>query len=202
MLEQRSALASVYKPGRIGARKGPAGVAIFERIGRTLVQVSGWPGAFDPACRKLEAVLGCPIPGHGLAGVSQGVRTIFRVGPERLWLAGPADDETLRRLDESALGPDAIVTEIGQSRTVVRVTGPAARELLNRGLPVDLDAAVFPADAVAQSVIHHVPVLVHHVANVGDSDFDVYVTSDYALSFWEWLTGAAESLGCEIGRPE
>jgi sarcosine oxidase subunit gamma len=202
MLEQRSALAAVYKPGRIGAREGSAGVVVFERVGRTLVQVSGWPGAFDPVCRKLETLFGCPMPGHGLTAVSQGARSIFRVGPERLWLAGPADDETLRRLDESALAPDAIVTEIGQSRTVVRVTGAAARGLLNRGLPIDLDAAVFPANAVAQSVIHHMPVLVHRVADVGDGGFDVYVTSDYAVSFWEWLTEAAQSFGCAIGRSE
>jgi sarcosine oxidase subunit gamma len=202
VLEQRSALASVYNPGRIGAGEGPASVAVFERVGRTLAQVSGWPGAYDPTCRKLETLLNCRMPDTGLRAVSQGARSIFRVGPERLWLAGPADDEMLQRLDESALGPDAVITEIGQSRTVVRVTGAGAQELLNRGLPVDLDAAVFPADAFAQSVIHHIAVLVHRVALIGDDGFDVYVTCDYAVSFWEWLTEAAQSFGCEIRKPE
>ena len=62
MLEQRSALAAVYEPGRIGARERPASVAVFEQVGRTLVQVSGWPGAFDPVCRKLETLLNCRMP--------------------------------------------------------------------------------------------------------------------------------------------
>jgi len=202
MLEQRSALAAVCKPGRIGTREGPASVVVFERVGRALVQVSGWPGAFDPACRKLETLFRCRMPDTGLRAVSQGARSIFRVGPERLWLAGPGDDEMLQRLDASALDPDAVVTEIGQSRTVVRVKGAGARELLNRGLPVDLDVAVFPADAFAQSVIHHIPVLVHRVALEGDDGFDVYVTSDYAVSFWEWLTEALQSFGGEITKPE
>jgi len=202
MPDQRSALAAVYRPGRIGTREGAAGVAIHERLGRTLVQVSGWPGGFDPTCRKLEALCNCRMPHDGRTAVSEGMRSIFRVAPERLWLAGPEDDETLRRLDESALGPDAVVTEIGHSRTVVRVTGAGARGLLNRGLPIDLDAAVFPADAFAQSVIHHIPVLVHRVPPAGDNVFDVYVTSDYAVSFWEWLTEAAQSFGGEVGKPE
>jgi sarcosine oxidase gamma subunit len=47
-------------------------------------------------------------------------------------------------------------------------------------------------------VIHHIPVLVHRVELDGDDAFDVYVTCDYAVSFWEWLTDAAQSLGYEI----
>ena len=198
MLEQRSALAAVYKPGRIGVQAGPAPVTLSERLGRTLVQVSGWPDRFQRLCPRLETLLSCRMPEDGLRAVSQGQRSIFRVAPERLWVAGPSDDDLLRTFDGAALGEDAVVTEIGHSRTVVRVSGTGARTLLNRGLPVDLDSSVFPADAFAQSVIHHIPVLVHRVHLDGDGDFDVYVTRDYAVSFWEWLTGAARSLGCQI----
>ena len=123
---------------------------------------------------------------------------MFRVGPERLWLAGPSDDDLLWTLDSAALGADAIVTAISHSRTVVRIAGTGARMLLNRGLPIDLEGGVFPVDAFAQSVIHHIPVLVHRVELDGDGAFDVYVTRDYTLSFWEWLTDAAQSLGYAI----
>ncbi|MBI3370897.1 MAG: hypothetical protein HY017_03940 [Betaproteobacteria bacterium] len=199
MPEQRSALASVYKPGRVGVYDGPAQVVLFERANRTLVQVSGWPGSFRELCRKLETLLACRMPEDGLKAISQGQRSIFRVGPERLWVAGPSDDDLLMRFDGAALGEEAVVTEIGHSRTIVRAAGAEARTLLNRGLPIDLDFTAFPVDAFAQSVIHHMPVLVHRV---GDSDFDVYVARDYAVSFWEWLTGAARSLGCQISGPE
>jgi heterotetrameric sarcosine oxidase gamma subunit len=200
--EPRSALSAVCEPGRIGVRNGAARVGVCERRGRTLVQVSGWPGAFDAVCERLRVLLGCAVPGRGSKAVSQGALSVFRVGPERLWLAAPADDGTLAQLGEGFLDADAVVTEIGHSRTVVRVTGTGARELLNRGLPVDIDPAVFPEDSVAQSVIHHMPVLVHRVANSGGEAFDVYVTSDYAVSFWEWLIEAAQSFGCEIRNPE
>jgi len=202
MLEQRSALLAVYQPGRIGVQEGSAPVAVHERRGRTLMQVSGWPGRFHLLCGKLQSLLACRIPDDGLTAISQGARSVFRVGPERLWLAGPSDDPVLRAIDAASLVDDGIVTEIGASRTVVRVAGTGARLLLNRGLPVDLDAIVFPADAFAQSVIQHIPVLVHRVRVDGDGAFDVYVARDYAVSFWQWLTDAAASLGCEIREPE
>lgn len=202
MLERRSALAAVYRPGRIGVREGPTPVTVFERSGRALVQVSGWPESFQRLCQQLETLMTCQMPADGLRAVSYGERAIFRVGPERLWVAGPNEDDLLQTVGGAALGEDAVVTEIGHSRTVLRVAGAGARELLNRGLPVDLHPAVFPVDAFAQSVIHLVPVLVHRVGLERDSDFDVYVPRDYAASFWEWLTGAAQSLGCQIGDPE
>lgn len=117
-------------------------------------------------------------------------------------MAGAADDDLLRTFVTQAPGEDAVVTEIGHSRTVVRVAGAQARTLLNRGLPVDLDHSVFPVDAFAQSVIHHIPVLVHRTGPEGEAVFDVYVTRDYAVSFWEWLTRVAQALGGQIREAE
>lgn len=198
MAEVRSALAAVYQPGRVGAPGRPAAVAVHERIGRTLVQVSGWPGSFGAVCARLSALLDSATPADGRVAISQGARTLFRVAPERLWIAGPAGDAALGALGAELPVGDAIVTEIGASRTVLRVAGAGVRELVNRGLPVDLDASVFPPGAFAQSVIHLMPVLVHRAA-AGDGDpFDLYVTRDYAVSFWEWLLGAAQTIGCDV----
>jgi len=198
MPEPRSALAAVYRPGPLGAGEGPAPLILSERLNRTLLQISGWPDRFDGLRGRLEAALSCNIPADCRRAVSQGQRTVFRVGPERLWVAGPSDDSVLRSFDAAVLGEDGFLTEIGHSRTVLRVAGARARTLLNRGLPVDLDAAVFPVDAFAQSVIHHIPVLVHRTDPGVDAVFDLYVTCDYAVSFWEWLIGAARPLGGRV----
>ena len=136
------------------------------------------------------------MPDDGLKAVSHGEGTIFRVGPERLWLAGPWPG-----LDRTPPGDEAVVTDIGHSRTVLRVGGSQSRVLLNRGLPIDLDEGAFPADSFAQSVIHHMPVLVHRLDREDDAGFDVYVPRDFAFSFWQWLTEAAEPLGCQIEEP-
>lgn len=196
MLERRSALAAIYRVGRIGVVDGPPSLTVHERLARGLVQVSGWPESFPSICRRLKTILNFPMPDDGLKAVSHGEGTIFRVGPERLWLAGPWPG-----LDRTPPGDEAVVTDIGHSRTVLRVGGSQSRVLLNRGLPIDLDEGAFPADSFAQSVIHHMPVLVHRLDREDDAGFDVYVPRDFAFSFWQWLTEAAEPLGCQIEEP-
>lgn len=199
MPEQRSALAGIYRTGPIGP-VADASVVMFERLGRSLVQVSGWADGFEPVCRKLESLLSCPVPPDCRRAASRGDRSIFRVGPERIWLTGPLFDEWLREIDSRTFADEAVVTELGQSRTIVRIEGPGARALLNRGLPIDLDDAVFAVGSFAQSAIHHIPVLVHRVDGV--DAFDVYVTREYAASLWEWLTEAAQSIGCRVDEAQ
>ena len=196
--QYRSALASLCTPGRYGAIDGAPAVSIHERPDRMLLQVSGWPASFAAVCRKLSTALECEIPVDGKTAIGMRQWTIFRVAPDRLWIAGPGADRTLGELARE-LGDEAVVLELDHSRVVLRVAGQSAALLLNRGVPVDLDEAAFAAGAFAQSVVHGVSVLVHRVADVGGaSAFDVYVPRDYAVSFWEWLIGCAQTLGYEV----
>ncbi|MCL4181995.1 MAG: hypothetical protein KJ011_00915 [Burkholderiaceae bacterium] len=202
MLEPRSALAAVYRPGQLGVIHRPAVVAISERRGRALVQLSGWPGSFESVCDRLERRLDMPVPRDCRGATECADLSIFRVGPERLWLAARAHDARLQGIDAASFGEDAVVTELGHSRTVLRITGSSARALLNRGLPVDLDDAAFPVGAFVQSAIHHVPVLVYRNGAAGDCALDAYVPREYSVTFWEWLTEHAASLGGLVGEPE
>lgn len=198
MLKQLSALEYVYQPGWIGVKKVSATISICERRRRSLVQISGWPDTFGSVCHKLQTMLGCEIPGNLRKAVTYGESTIFRVGPERLWLTGPEKNEILLRLDESMLDNNVLVTEIDHSRTVLRISGPDSKELLNRGLPIDLHESLFPVNSFVQSMIHHIPVLVHFVENREEPIFDVYITREYAVTFWEWLIDVAKPFGCQI----
>lgn len=56
--------------------------------------------------------------------------------------------------------------------------------------------SVFDTGSFAQSVIHHIPLLVHRV-DAGET-FDGYVAREYAVSLWEWLTEATQSIGGRV----
>lgn len=199
MPEQQSALAASYKVGQIGAVQGAPSVEIHERLAPSLVQISGWPNSFNSTCEKLQAALNIEMPDDLKHAVSDRDRSVFRVGPERLWLTGPSDDQALQSFDESILGEEGCVTDISHSRTLIRISGPATRTLLNRGLPVDLDNDLFPVGAFAQSAIHHIPVLVHRTESEDQCCvFDVYISREYAVTFWEWLIEAAQALGAQV----
>lgn len=196
MLERRSALAAVYIPQIIG---GGGALLICERGNRDLIQVAGWPDTFAALAAVVAAKLGVAAPRNGKIASAADGRAIFRVAPERLWITAPMGDGIVAAMLDS-LPQDAIVTEIRHSRTVIRITGLNAQALLNRGLPIDLDPSVFPANGFAQSVMHHIPVLVHRLAGGDNDSFDVYVPREYAVSFWEWVLDAAAPFGACIGE--
>lgn len=201
MLEPRSALATVYEVGHFGSDTGPAAVTVHERANRGLLQVSGWPESFSAVVSALAAILDGDMPVDGTTAVSFGDLAVFRVGPERLWVAGPVPDAMRARIEDTLSADEAAITDLGHSRTVLRILGPGARTLFSRGLPIDLDESAFAANAFAQSVIHHVPVLVHRIDGGDGTAFDVYVARDLAVSFWEWLVAAAAPLGGQVEEP-
>lgn len=198
MAEVLSALAAIYAPGPVGAVRQAPGVTLRERPHRTSIQVSGWPGGFDAICDKIAARLGMLVPVDCLTVTTHDDVSILRVASTRLWFACDAGSARLRDFLATLAAQDAVVTEIGHSRTVLRLSGPQARTLLNRGLPIDLDDSAFPENVFAQSVIHRILVLVHRLASADDTVFDIHVPRDHAVSFWQWLCEAAAPLGGQI----
>jgi len=63
-----------------------------------------------------------------------------------------------------------------------RITGADARQVLQKGLPVDL-ATIAPG-AVVVSTIAHLGVIVHCTA---PERFDIFVFRSFAINFREWL---------------
>jgi sarcosine oxidase subunit gamma len=202
MAEQRSALESIYRTGQIGVKGHLISTSICECRDRKLVQISGWQDSFKSVCVKLAAVLKSEIPNDLRQAKSFDGRSIFRVGPERLWVVGASNDKIMHQLDSVSLGDEATLTEIGHSRTVLRISGPESDTLLNRGLPIDLDSKIFPVNTFVQSTIHHMSVLVHRIDIAKELVFDIYISRELAITFWEWLTEAAAPLGCEIKQPD
>jgi len=182
---RRSALEGHAAPGTYGADRGAGpGVTLGERRPSAIMQIHGAP----PEPRLTEAL--SPL----------GALTLMWTGPGQ-WLAvsHEHDPSGLRAdLAERLDGTDATVTDLSHARTVVRVAGPAARDLLAKGCPADVDA-LRHGECVA-SMLGHLNALIHCT---GDEDFDVYVFRSFGLSLWEWLEQGAGEFGYRIeGAPE
>ncbi|MFZ1340523.1 MAG: hypothetical protein WAS26_15905, partial [Paracoccaceae bacterium] len=163
MAEIRSALASAYEVGPVGTPREIPGVVLQEQLPRNLVQLSGWPDSFGAICEKIGAKLGIRVPVDCLNVTTHEDISLFRVGPTRLWFVSEASSARLTDFFATLDAKDAVATEIGHSRTVLRISGPEARTVLNRGQANDLDTGAFPEGLFVQSVIHHIPVLEHRL---------------------------------------
>ena len=58
MLEKRSSLAAIYRPGTYGADQTDPGVTVKEVAMEAFIQVAAWPETIDAVKKKLVNILG------------------------------------------------------------------------------------------------------------------------------------------------
>jgi sarcosine oxidase subunit gamma len=80
------------------------------------------------------------------------------------------------------------------------VSGPHAREVLAKGLPIDLHPSVFGSGSAATSTISLMGVQLWQVDDA--PTFDMAIFRSVSASFWRWLTASAGEYGYEVTRPE
>jgi sarcosine oxidase subunit gamma len=122
------------------------------------------------------------------------------LGPDE-WLIATAPDDAMARavgLKVALVGLHAAVTDIGDSRTVIRLSGPRAREILAKGCPLDLHPRAFGPGRVAQSLIARAGVVIHQADDA--PSYDIYVLASFAAYLWNWLTDAGLEYGIGAGR--
>ncbi|HZS85058.1 MAG TPA: sarcosine oxidase subunit gamma family protein [Stellaceae bacterium] len=202
MVERRSALEGAARPGDFGtpAAGGP-GVILGERRSLAIVQVAAL-GERDAAVRGGIAA-GCGVaPAAEASRAARGGGTaVLWSGPGR-WLVVAAEQpgsDLAARLEAALATAPAVVTDLGHARTVLRVSGPSARDLLAKGCPLDLHPRTFPVDACAHSLLGHAGILIHAVDAV--PSFDLYLARSYARSAWEWIEESAAEYGCRVVAP-
>ena len=189
---RRSALEGHYRIGRFGARAEDApGVVLAECRPRSMVQVNGTP---EPGV--LAGALGAPdadvAPNRTFdAGA---VRYAWN-GPGQ-WLAESAEHgpgELSEHVEGGLRAHGASTTDLGHARTVVRVSGPAATDLLAKLCPIDVEAMDAGDSAVTLAGPFNV-----QVVKTGDEEFRLYVFRSFGLAMWEMLLDEAAEFGGEI----
>ena len=197
MPEVRSALQSGYPvPGHYGPEH-LQGVTLQEDLTRDLVQVTAWAAQCAAVAAALEEALSIAPPKSCGVATTNDMTTLFQVAPGRYWVSAPREARLMDKLSARIDSDLGAVTDLGHSRTTLRISGPAAREVLARGFAIDLDPTQFGPGAFAQTIVHHIGVMVHRP---GDDEalFELLVLRTYALSFWEWLFDTAQSFGCTL----
>lgn len=161
-----------------------------------IVQVQGWPDTEAFVAERLGTALGLAVPmtpGQSAAG---GDTRVMTLAFGRHLAVGHAD--LGQQLTDAFSAEDAAVTDLSHARAVIRLSGEKATDVLAKGLPIDTALAAFPIGGVAQSTIYHINITAHRT---DETTFDLYVFRGFAVSFWEWITDAAEEFGPAVLAP-
>ena len=189
---RRSALEGRYRIGRFGARpEGGPGIVLAQRRPRSLVQINGVPDA---------AVLAESLGGAGAGAAPNrsfraGGVTCMWNGPGR-WLAESDEHpprELVERIEAALAAAGGSATDLGHARTVLRVSGAAAEDLLAKLCPLDVEAMRTGDSAMTLAGPFQV-----QVVKSGDEEFRLYVFRSFGLAMWELLLDEAAEFGGEV----
>ena len=195
-LHALSALAGIAVPGRFGKPDGEPGVMIGELSGLGLATVASRQGQDAALKSAVLQAYGVQLPES--SRVAQGSAVSFIGYGLGQWLAvseSLAHEALAGDLSQRLAGLASISDQSG-GRTVLRVSGPRARDVLAKGLPVDLDPRAFPLGSAAASVIGHMGVQLWQVDDT--RSYDIAVFRSLSQSFWRWLTASAAEFGYEV----
>ncbi|MEI8409826.1 MULTISPECIES: sarcosine oxidase subunit gamma [unclassified Kribbella] len=140
----------------------------------------------SPAAARVAAVLGAPLP----ANCGETTGTTLWLGPDE-WLVVTTNDPValVDQLD-AALGEDpGLALDVSANRTVIEITGPRARAVLEKGCPVDLHPRVFGPGRAVATTLARVPVLLWQT---GDTTYRLLPRSSFADYVARWLLDAVQ----------
>jgi|HubBroStandDraft_1064217.scaffolds.fasta_scaffold31572_2 heterotetrameric sarcosine oxidase gamma subunit len=80
------------------------------------------------------------------------------------------------------------LTDVSYAFACIRLSGPGARNLLAKGTPLDLRTSHFAAGQCARTWCAGFTI----VLDCHDAEFNLYVDTSFAVSFWNWISDAAD----------
>ncbi len=190
MAERLSALAH-----HSATAAGDARVSLSEARPGSILQVEAWPDTLDTVRRVIAEMLGVGAPTVGRAATGSGA-TVAAIAPGRFLIAAEAGD-LLQRFEAALPSGDAAVADLSHGRVILKLEGEAAAAVLSTSVALDLDPSTFPVGRVAQTMIHHVDVVIHRRA---ETYFELWVLRSFAGALAEWLLDASAESGIAFAR--
>jgi methylglutamate dehydrogenase subunit D len=201
-LYARSGLEHLLQPGSRGDHTAEPGVTVTLRNDLALAYVLVRNGKTGELQARVRERLGLRLPmaaQHAEDGDNPSADSLAFVwaGPGR-WLAKTSTQsavalETALRNELSGL---ASIINQTDGRCVFRIGGPSLREVLAKGVPLDLDPRAFGPGDSALTLVGHISVHFWQLDRVPTYEFAV--PRSFAASFCEWLFAAAASHGLVV----
>ncbi|MEV1082411.1 sarcosine oxidase subunit gamma family protein [Streptomyces sp. NPDC050211] len=166
---------------------GARAVALTERPFLTMVNLRVAPAS--EAADRIEEALGAPLPRQCGDTTSSAAHTIVWLGPDEWLVLSQADATALAaELKEALGGAPGSVVDVSANRTTLELTGPAARQVLEKGCPLDLHPRVFGPGRALSTTVGPVAALLWQVDDA--PTYRLFPRSSFADYLARWLIDA------------
>jgi len=190
--------AMVFRPGRVGHQSGAPGIVVHECTDFALASVLARKGQADAAAAAAEHALGARLPDGPRAVRGRGI-TFIGAGPgQYLALAESAIEGIEARIAAPLQGLVSVFDQ-SDSRVLLELSGDRVRDVLAKGIAVDLHPRAFQAGDAAVTTASHLSV--HLWQTTDQPAYRALVVRTYFESFWHWLSASAAQYGAEVLEP-
>lgn len=193
VLQERSPLHGLAKSGHYG-RAGLAGLTIVERPDIAFASVIARRGQREALASAIQATFGLALPDGPRSSRKDGVM-FSGVGPDQ-WIASAENTGDFAASLRERIGAFAVVADQSDSRLVLHLSGPRVRDVLAKGVPVDLHPRAFKTGDVASTLVAHIGVQIDMLDDA--PIFQLTAPRSMAGSFWSWLTASAAEFGYDV----
>jgi sarcosine oxidase subunit gamma len=193
--QERSVLHGLGVPGHYG-RAGTAGLVIEERTDLALASIISKRGKRFALVNAVNTAFGVALP-DGPRRATRGSVTFAGTGPDQ-WMASAEGSEAagFAAKVRARIGPFAAVSDQSDARLVLRLTGPRVRDVLAKGVPVDLHRKAFKPGDVATTLVAYIGVQIDMLDDA--PTYQLTAPRSMAGSFWSWLTASAAEFGYDV----
>ncbi|MFI9251799.1 sarcosine oxidase subunit gamma [Streptomyces sp. NPDC053069] len=191
-----SPLAHLAERMRAAAVTGARGVTLTEWPFVTMVNLRVDPAS--EAADRIEKTLGTPLPRQCGHTTASGPHTVAWLGPDE-WLVLSQAEATAVAAELRAALADApgSVVDVSANRTTLELSGPAARQVLEKGCPLDLHPRAFGPGQAVSTTVGPVAVLLWQVDD--RPTYRLFPRSSFADHLARWLIDAmSEYRGPEV----
>ncbi|MEA2871339.1 MAG: methylglutamate dehydrogenase subunit [Hyphomicrobiales bacterium] len=192
---ERSALHGLGVPGHYG-RAGTAGLVIEERTDLALASITAKRGKRFALVNAVNTAFGVALP-DGPRRATRGSVTFAGTGPDR-WIASAEGSEAagFAAKVRARIGPFAAVSDQSDARLVLLLRGPRVRDVLAKGVPVDLHPKAFKAGDVATTLVAYIGLQIDMLDDA--PTYQLSVPRSMAGSSWSWLNASAAEFGYDV----
>jgi len=187
-----------YGPGRLGRRDGAPGLILQELAQFTLASVIARKDQAAQASASALRAFGTSPPATPTFTAGSELTFVWSGPGHWLVLGQQATEPAEARLD-AAFGTHASIFDQGGSRVLLELRGPRVRDVLAKGVSIDLHPRSFRTGDVAVTTASHLAVHLWQVAD--DPVYRLLVVRTYFDSLWRWLAASAAEYGCEVLAP-
>ena len=186
----------VLVPGRYGRETDDGNIdtlTISHRVCIGLLQITAWPKTVATVDTSIEKITKLTLSG-GNNSPSNDDYAVMPIGPGRYLIEAnkPGAVEMFQKKVAPAKGA---VINLDHGRVVIRVTGTKATWVLAKGIAIDFSLEAFPVHTSRNTSHHDIGLTIRRI---DENNFDLFIFTSLAQSFWHWLDSAASETGYEI----